>query len=40
MMVLSTHTTAPTSWAIAEMARMSQMRIRGFVGDSTITCVG
>eukprot|EP00983_Pelagomonas_calceolata_P056311 1144540-Pelagomonas_calceolata.AAC.12 len=29
---------APTSWARSEIALMSQMRMRGLVGDSTITC--
>lgn len=35
--LLSTLQMAPASWAMAAMAAISQMRMRGFVGDSTIT---
>ena len=37
MMELSVHTRAPAAWATSAMALMSQISIRGLVGDSTST---
>lgn len=37
MMLLSTHVMAPAARAMAAMAAMSQICMRGLVGDSTMT---